>query len=243
MESSVTEKLRKLIAHEASARSIGSLSEAEAFAAKIQDMLITHKLSLSDIELDAEEHNEQIAEEYVTSDQVGRPYRSKSQGEMIALADVVARAFFCRLVSLSNSNTVIFIGREGNRRAAVDLYKLLAVIARRSFYSEFKAWKKTDDYKFRSGTARRRTIEFKYGYYLGFDRTIQLRFNTQQKISLGSGEKGLVLVQHLDRDVDNHLAKMNLHTSKSRVLNFNRAGVDAGDRRASNVSLTSKALI
>lgn len=52
MENPIIEKLRKLIAMEQSARSIGSLAEAEAFASKVQELLSKHKLEMSEIELD-----------------------------------------------------------------------------------------------------------------------------------------------------------------------------------------------
>jgi len=42
--------LRKLITHEKSARSIGSIEEAESFAAKIQELMFKHKLAMTDVE-------------------------------------------------------------------------------------------------------------------------------------------------------------------------------------------------
>lgn len=65
MASAVVEKLQKLINHEKSARSIGSIAEAETFAAKIADLLFTHKLEMSDIEIADEERDEPIAQENV----------------------------------------------------------------------------------------------------------------------------------------------------------------------------------
>src|ERR1700761_2749207 len=104
--SAIHDKIAKLIAHEESARSIGSLSEAEAFAAKIQDMLITHKMSLSDIEREAEEHNDVISEEDVRAKDVGLITRNRPQNEMGTLAHVIASAYFCRVVTYSYSNTL-----------------------------------------------------------------------------------------------------------------------------------------
>ena len=52
---SLTEKLQKLIAHEKSARATGNLQEAEAFAAKIAELLFRHNLSMSDVEIKQQE--------------------------------------------------------------------------------------------------------------------------------------------------------------------------------------------
>ena len=49
----IIEKLRKLIAHEQSARTIGNIAEAEAFASKIQDLLTAHKLDMSEVDFQA----------------------------------------------------------------------------------------------------------------------------------------------------------------------------------------------
>ena len=241
MNSAIHDRLKKLIAHETSARKIGSLSEAEAFASKIQDMLLTHKLSLSDIELDAEEHNEPISEEYVHPVDTDHLYRDKSQIKMSPLASVIARAFFCRIILYGRS--IAFVGRESNRRAAVDLYKLLVSIAVRSYSDELKAYKRSISFQYDPGSPRQREIAFKNGYFIGFTRTIQLRFNQQQKVSLSSGEKGLVLVSRMNTDIEKHMAQKALRTTKVRGLNYSNAGMQAGDRRASNCSLTSKALL
>ena len=50
----VIDKLRKIMAHAASAREIGNLAEAEAFAAKAQELLLRHKLDMTEVEFAAE---------------------------------------------------------------------------------------------------------------------------------------------------------------------------------------------
>lgn len=71
MENPIIEKLRKLIAMEQSARSIGSLAEAEAFASKVQELLSKHKLEMSEIELDEQEESDPIDWEEVRTDEAG----------------------------------------------------------------------------------------------------------------------------------------------------------------------------
>lgn len=52
MNKSIIEKLRKLIRHERSAREIGSIAEAEAFAERIQSLCDEYNLSISEIDID-----------------------------------------------------------------------------------------------------------------------------------------------------------------------------------------------
>jgi hypothetical protein len=242
MSTAIHEKLKKLIAHEQSARNIGSLSEAEIFAAKIQEMLLTHKLSLDEIELEAEEHNEPIGEEYVHADDTDHLYRDHSQAKMGPLANVIANAFFCRVIY--HGTSIVFIGRETNRRAVIDLYKLLVAICVRSFPDDLKVYKKSVRFQFDYGSARQKEIAFKNGYFIGFTRTIQMRFLAQQKqTALPSGEKGLVLIKKMDTDIENHMSSLSLRQKKSTGLSINNAGMSAGDNRARDVSLTSKALL
>jgi hypothetical protein len=55
VDSAILDRLSKLLKHQLSAKAIGSLAEAEAFASKIQQLLNQHKLSMSDIEAKQEE--------------------------------------------------------------------------------------------------------------------------------------------------------------------------------------------
>jgi len=123
---SVIEKIKKLIDHERSARSIGSAAEAEAFAERIQKMLLTHKVSMSEVEiasLDAE-------------DPIGlscsRTKRKRPEKWSQILAFGIANSFFCKVIKRSGGGEeteFIFIGREGDRTAAMEMFQHLSGIA------------------------------------------------------------------------------------------------------------------
>jgi hypothetical protein len=59
------DRLQKLIAHERSSRDIGNTAEAEAFAVKIQTMLTQHKLTMSDVEFEAQDATDPIGHDEV----------------------------------------------------------------------------------------------------------------------------------------------------------------------------------
>jgi len=119
----ILEKLKKLIAHEQSARTIGNIHEAEAFASKIQDLLTTHKLSMSEVDFQAREDGEPIDWEPVLSE-----YGKKSTGLKaywrLTLARAIAKVNSCEIVNRSRSGgrSFYFIGRTSDRELAKVLY-------------------------------------------------------------------------------------------------------------------------
>lgn len=129
--SPIIEKLRKLIAHEKSARSVGSLAEAEAFAAKIQELLLANKLGMDEIALDERERSEPIESLWVNPEDAGCRRRSKRVEWQERLAYAVARCNGCELLITPSSNVVFFVGRTSDREAAKALFLYLLELAKR----------------------------------------------------------------------------------------------------------------
>lgn len=59
-ENPIIDKLAKMLRHQESAKAIGSIAEAEAFATRIQELLDKHKLEMSDIQFSEQEAAEPI---------------------------------------------------------------------------------------------------------------------------------------------------------------------------------------
>lgn len=124
--SPIVEKLRKLIAHEQSSRSIGNVEEAQAFAVRIQQMLAEHKLTMSDVESAAIDEADPVGESR-TSTTVGTPLWSR------VLMDAVARNLYCDIleqIDARGKTRLIIIGRDGDRVAVLELFRYLASVAR-----------------------------------------------------------------------------------------------------------------
>lgn len=120
------QRLKKLYNHMESARQIGNEAEALAFAAKIEEMLVEHKLSMSDVEFAELDDNDPIMRQYVEGSAVGLKDRQSKIGWQVNLANAVAKAHFCTILSHSGSNMVSFIGRDSDRKIAVYVYGRLA---------------------------------------------------------------------------------------------------------------------
>jgi len=149
---SIVTTLQKLLAHQQSAKAIGSIEEAAAFGAKIQQLLSKHKLSISD--LAAKEEEKEGAN-------VGGPIRPRDYGMKVngnnrfiswiaLMAQVIARCNDCEALLLPEvardikgkvkknragasytvtSNSWIFLGVESDRQQVEALFTYMCQLA------------------------------------------------------------------------------------------------------------------
>jgi len=124
MEDKIIKKLRNLIAHEKSARFIGNLQEAEAFAARVQDLLTAHKLSMSEIDFEERETAEPIDWERVDPSDVHSRTKRFTIRWKVTLANAIGKVNSCRVIKHTGSrgNSFSFVGRTSDRELAKMLY-------------------------------------------------------------------------------------------------------------------------
>ena len=118
------EKLRKLIAHERSARSIGNLAEAEAFAAKIQDLLTAHKLEMSEVDFQEREDGEPVDWERVDGNEIDARSNRTRVYWRVRVAHTIAKINGCMVVNdaRTRGRSFFFVGRTSDRQLAKILY-------------------------------------------------------------------------------------------------------------------------
>lgn len=119
----IIDKLAKMIRHEQSARAIGSIAEAEAFASQIQEWLSRHKLEMSDIQWTEQESAEPIDDEYVLPKDAGLKWESKRVRWQENLASAIARSNDCQTLISNSSNVSYFVGRKSDREICAALFK------------------------------------------------------------------------------------------------------------------------
>ncbi len=122
MTESIIVKIRKLVAHERSARDIGSLAEAETFAAHIQSLLLQHKISTAEVDAEIRDSGDPIG------DSSTNLTTTKVEKWINALAFGVGTNYFCKVVGEINQGgkaRITFIGREADRLAAVAMFDYL----------------------------------------------------------------------------------------------------------------------
>ena len=178
---SILLKVEKLICHEVSARKLGSIAEADAFAAKARQLLLQHRqerVGNTPVPQPSPENAKRV-----TAQEAGITALKTRQEWSERLAAGIAEAFHCNLMLQAGSNTVIFRGRESDRAAAAQLYAELAQKAAAACSQEFTEWKQHRRRSHQAprmlrtdGNAAAYSRRWKQSFLLGFARTICQRF-------------------------------------------------------------------
>jgi len=96
MNTRIIDLIKKLIRHERSARKCSTAEEASAFAAKIQQLCIDHKIEAEQLSLDDETAQQKIShDDFVVGRKERYGYRVSVRGEDGRLMNIVAHAHFC----------------------------------------------------------------------------------------------------------------------------------------------------
>jgi len=230
-EEKILIRIQKLVAMRDGAAKVGNQAEAEAFAAKVQDLLMRHKLSMSDVELARQKDDDPVGETLYHPVAHGR----KSVGRRVAwqerLASAVARAHFCRIYVWPGSNVVTFVGRESDRLVAVWMFTTLADTAERLAKEAKRQVSWLDD-----------SPEFRQSWLRGFVAAIASRYAESRKAAERSAsERGVALIRLADNAVTEYMEKK----ASGKAAPVGRGSVDAaayaaGQRAGSQVSLDSR---
>lgn len=259
----IVEKLAKMIRHEQSAREIGSVAEAEAFAAQVQVLLTKHGLEMSEIEFETEEVEpigEEWAKSYGSDSPVPYvPHRVEWQEE---LAYAIALNNNCALL-VTGSNSVCFVGRPSDRQICLSLYRYFAGLTldiadkttteRRD--GERERLKIRLGRYYSGADLRWHMVRFKASFCAGFSHALCLKFHEQrqalEKEAQAKPEQSNALI-HLRNNreaVANYVADL-FKDKKDRKRKSNdppeqRTNWEAfqmGRKRGEGVALTSGAL-
>lgn len=125
----VLDKLKKMYRHAKSAEAIGSEAEAQAFAAKVQELLSRHKIDMSEVEYQKLDETDPILWRYVDFDSANVPIRTRRVEWQENIADVVCQAYFCKLVLASKGSGLHFVGRGSDAEAAEQVFLYLIRVA------------------------------------------------------------------------------------------------------------------
>lgn len=251
----IIERIRKLIAHERSARSIGSTAEAEAFAERIQKILLEHKVSLSEVDIKSLD----------TDDPIGQSAADLNTKRIdkwrVILAFGIANNLFCMILRRTGggeSGQFIFIGRESDRTAASEMYHYLSGVGedlsfnfvRRNLPSvdtvleREKGSRNEGNFHYAKKIHRRMVDTVQKDFLTGFVAAICQRLKSSRKfIEEGASEsaKGLIL---RDRETIELYAKEQFQIRKPKVVNSPKiilpSASMAGYKAGMRVELKSK---
>lgn len=106
MESKVLEKIKKLVAKQQSAEEIGSVEEAEIFAAKVQELLMKHNLSMSQIEQDRADG--------MAEDTLSVKIPSIGGKSNFQIMNAIAKNNWCKCFTLGGTKNFVIVGDKDN---------------------------------------------------------------------------------------------------------------------------------
>jgi hypothetical protein len=214
----IVERLAKMIRHEQSAREIGSIAEAEAFASQVQFLLTKHGLEMSEIEFESEEV-EPIGEEWARSHDHDSPipYESHRVQWQEDLAYAIALNNNCALL-VTGSNSVCFVGRPSDRQICLSLFRYFAYLAldlADKTAAEQRAAEreklKTKLGRYYSGADFRwHMVRYKASFCAGFSHALGLRFHEQRQ----------ELEQEAETKAEQSNALIHLRNNREAVANY-----------------------
>lgn len=191
----IMDRIRKLHAKAESAKEIGSLHEAESFAAAVQKMLLKYKLDMSTVQAseNAASVQDAIDISHILWDEYGVKSTSRRCAWIEYLCNGICKPLNCMFMITPGSNAISVIGRGLDRQVAVFLIgKLVAkanLLATEAYTQE---WKKNVIL----GNVEK-TRGYRAAWLAGFSRRIALRME-QEYAKEEIANPGLALIRQKD---------------------------------------------
>jgi hypothetical protein len=227
------QKLKKLIAHEESARAIGSIAEAEAFAERIHRLLISHKLSLQEVELAPAAADESTVN--------GTEFRGRKREVWLeCLANEIATSYFCQVVAKLGPGffSLVIVGTKADREVVVEMLGYFERLARELAESETRSYREHMR-TVRSGALLGAAVNrYRRSFLAGFSAALCTRLRESKERC----EQSMALVR-CDGKVEEFMGKLGLGKPlKPRVPTLSEAGLIDGAASGSRVALTAHTL-
>lgn len=226
-EASVTDRdklldrIRKLHAKAESARALGNDAEALAFAAGVQKMLAKYKLNMSELEMQTLDRVEPIGQSTVAGEG-----KSKRVGWAELLASVVARAHYCRILVLPNSDSLVLVGRPTDRQVAEFVFTTLRRTADENSDRDARAFRRKQ--RATAGSTTGAARDFRAAWLDAFVARISERYEAErEQLRVEAAKAGTSLVR-----LDNALAQVNAHMQAMGTRRVKVAGVRASANSA-----------
>lgn len=261
-QEALLDKLKKIKDHADSAKAIGNEAEAQVFAAKLQELLLRHKLEMTDINYAKEMQSEPIIEHcpdiaYVwnaAGNNRKRVYKDfpdievKEQrcawGEQ--LAAVIAEFNSCRILVSTGWSLIHFVGHKSN--VAICEYLFLTLFRAAEKMSVTAAKKFRAEQRKLNGGAGNTPAGYRESWLEGFITRIAQRLRDERDAfgkSEANASTALVRVNREALAVKNYMEeKKGTKTAKAigGRSNFNSDGYADGKRAANDVNLKGNAM-
>lgn len=229
----IIEKLKKLIRHEQSVRAIGNVGEAKNFAAKIQELLDAHNLSMSQIDIDE-------AQSSMNRSTDGQQAIHEWQKIFI---NNLAELNGCQCVFQRSS--ISLVGSEEDRLIVFEIYRYFEKLARDFAENNLKEWKLTAEYN-RKRKKLHHSKLFKKSFLLGFVRALLYRFKERHAAAkrAASNEQAIIFIGNKLAEANRWIVQnLQIRTTQINQTKHSKLKADAygkGVRAGNSVALTTK---
>lgn len=238
----IIDKIRKLNAHAESAEAIGNEEEAQAFAAKVQELLTAYKLLMHDISHSGAVQEETINIEYLTWQEIGLRTKRQRVNWVESLAILVGDAYYCEYVISKDWGKIgFYVGTETDREIAKYMFIVLARSLNKIAHHEYGIFFHAN---LVDGHLPDEARGFKAGFMLGFIRRLRERFNEEIKPKADPAAQAqtqaIVLVKKDALGRAQEWLKNNMKLHKLGGLSMgssNREGYERGKARANELTL------
>lgn len=216
-------KIKKLFSHQKSAEKLGSIHEAEAFAAKIQKLLIQYNLSLKDISFEERKEN-------ITQSNFSCKIPSVSDTLGYSVFYPIAKWNLCRVYAFDkDGKNALIIGTSEN----IEICKMIYEVVLEIFLREGKR-------KYKIGVREQGLDTYLREFLRGCAKGLDLKFKSEreeiEKKEIGTS--ALVIVN--DKAVVDYVqTKFKMAKSRSQTYKRNDAFYD-GVQTGRNVELNKK---
>lgn len=210
----ILDRLRKLIGHEKSAREIGSLAEADAFASKIAELCDRHRIALA--EVPEAERSADINTSFWEPREAGLERRQRQSPWQRRMAAGVALGHFCEFLFWKGMNNIVFVGTSTDVEVAAAMMTILCRAAVKS-----------------CDQARQRSKIVPKDFLFGFAAAVALRYRDQRDRQEAQHNGATqALVRQTDQLIREHVVNIGAQKGKPlKAPEYNasmQAGYDAG---------------
>lgn len=238
MEEKILEKIKKLINKSESAEKIGSIKEAEAFSAKVQELLAKYNLEMSQIDFTEKTEIDNIVEENMK-----RWFSNIGGDSSYDVMRVVAEFNWCRVYNFGNHshNLMRIIGKPEN----VEVCKFIHDICCKVFIAEsrvaYKNYVKNEEYLMDGVRKPVAWDTYARTFLKGCSKGLRVKLESEQERFKNENEGAYGLIKVNDAALVEYATKWKSRrgraTSVSRIGDAYNKGVNVGRNVSINKGL------
>lgn len=229
----IIKRIKKLRDHAESAKALGSISEASAFAAKVSDLLAEHHLSSSDLDFAAYE-SEDITEESIASHDLGVGGKHKATMWVVRLTGVIAKAHGCYVYYITGSPKIMVVGRNSDRAVAMYLVNTLVPQLEKMSKAALKDAKGSRDYLPRYW--RKSWLD---GAVAGITKQLREAAERREAANVSNATALVRLNTGVDDARDWAKKNLSLRSSRPRTVSRDKSAFNGGKKVGSQISLAA----